>query len=110
MFQVRVSEALLDMPQVWGLAPQLHQPQQNKSNFLIAQIKCRQDFWEGEGIYTEQLGERKSLKVFPSLSPHGSEGEERVSKVSCSKTNAAAEEDGRRSVQEYGKGGGWEKG
>lgn len=101
MFQVRVAE-VLDMPQVWGLAPQLHQPQQNKLNCLIAQVKCQQGFWEGEGIYIEQLGERKSLKLFPSLSLHGSEGEGRVSKISCSKTNAAAEEDG-RSVQEYGK-------
>lgn len=44
MFQVRVAEVLLDMPQVWGLTPQLHQPQQNKLNCLIAQVKCWQDF------------------------------------------------------------------
>lgn len=69
-----------------------------------------QDFWEGKRIYIEQLGEGKSLKLFFSLSPQGSEGEGRVSKVSSSKTNTAAEEDGRRSVQKDGKGEGWEKG
>lgn len=44
--------------------------------------------------------------MFFSLSPQGSEGEGRVSKVASSKTNTAAEEDGRRSVQEDGKGKG----
>lgn len=70
----------------------------------------QQGFWEGKRIYTEQLGEGKSLKLFLSLSLQGSEGEGRVSKVSCSKTNTAAEEDGRRSVQGDGKGEDWEKG
>lgn len=64
MFQVRVAE-VLDMSQVWGLAPQLHQPQQNKLNCLIAQVKCQQGFLRRGGDLHRATRREKKPKVVP---------------------------------------------